>query len=135
MAVSLLSLLRWAHTGGAGFDVIYDTVGGEHLNKSMQAAALNAQIATTVSMAELDLTLAHIKGLSVHVVFMLIPMIHNVGRETHAQILGKVKAIVEAGALKPVLSEQQFSLEQAAAAHDYAEAGTGMGKVVINIDS
>lgn len=121
------------HTNGAGFDVIYDTVGETNLLNSMTAAKLNGEIATTVSMVELDLTLAHIKGLSMHVVFMLIPMIHNIGRQNHSDILTAVTKIVEANELKPVLTDQQFSLEETAAAHDYAESGAGIGKVVINI--
>jgi len=56
------------HTGGTGFDVIYDSVGGENMAKSFEAAALNAHIVTTVSLLELDLSLAHFKGLSIHVV-------------------------------------------------------------------
>lgn len=66
--------------------------------KSFEAAALNGQIASTVSMCELDLTLAHFKGLSLHVVFMLIPMLHNFKREEHAEILRKLAQIAESAA-------------------------------------
>jgi NADPH2:quinone reductase len=120
------------HTSGQGFDVVFDTVGAENLVPSMQATKLNGHIATTVSMVELDLTLAHIKGLSMHVVFMLIPMIHDIGRSAHGDILKQIAKIVDAGALRPVLAEQQFNLHDVAAAHQYAEAGTGMGKVVLS---
>ena len=51
------------HTGGAGFDVVFDSVGGANMANSFAAAALNGQIASTVSMCELDLTTAHFKGL------------------------------------------------------------------------
>ena len=61
------------YTNGAGFDIVYDSVGAENLINSFHAAALNGHVATTVSLCELDLTLAHFKGLSLHVVFMLIP--------------------------------------------------------------
>lgn len=121
------------YTDGKGFDVIYDTVGESNLLNSMEAAALNGDIATTVSMVELDLTLAHIKGLSLHVVFMLIPMLHNQGREAHSNILSEVANIVESGGLKPIMTEQQFTLTEIAAAHRYAESGQGMGKVVVTI--
>lgn len=119
------------HTGGAGFDLIFDTVGGENLLKSFSAAALNGQIATTVTLCELDLSEAHFKGLSLHVVFMLIPMLHDVRREEHGKILAKLTEIIEAGKLKPVLNEQRFSLSEAGAAHARLESGKGMGKVVI----
>ncbi|MEO1545071.1 MAG: zinc-binding dehydrogenase, partial [Pseudomonadota bacterium] len=75
------------HTDGAGFDVVYDSVGGANMTKSFEAAALNGQIASTVSLCELDLTPAHFKGLSLHVVFMLIPMLHDHKREAHGAIL------------------------------------------------
>jgi NADPH:quinone reductase-like Zn-dependent oxidoreductase len=119
------------HTDGAGFDVVYDSVGGANLLNSFQAAALNGHVATTVSMCELDLTLAHFKGLSLHVVFMLIPMLHNFKREEHAAILSDLSKIIESGALKPVLDNNQFSLDQAGKAHARLESGKAMGKVVI----
>jgi NADPH2:quinone reductase len=63
------------HTAGTGFDVVFDSVGGANLTNSFEAAALNAQIATTVSLLHLDLSPVHFKGLSLHVVFMLISML------------------------------------------------------------
>ena len=120
------------HTGGAGFDLIFDSVGGANLLNSFGAAALNGQVATTVSLCELDLTLAHFKGLSLHVVFMLIPMLHDYKREEHAEILRNVAQIVESGALTPVLDESTFSLEQAGDAHARLQSGKAMGKVVID---
>ena len=119
------------HTGGAGFDLVFDSVGGANMSNSFEAAALNGQIASTVSMCELDLTPAHFKGLSLHVVFMLIPMLHNHRRKAHAEILRNLTRIVEAGGLKPVLDETQYSLEQAGEAHARLESGRAMGKVVI----
>lgn len=121
------------HTGGAGFDVVYDSVGGENLNKSFEAAALNGQIATTVSLLELDLTPAHFKGLSLHVVFMLIPMLHDYQREAHGAILSKLSEIVDAGALKPLLDEKRFSLTEVGAAYDHLTSGRATGKVVIEV--
>lgn len=119
------------HTDGSGFDVVFDSVGGANMANSFEAAALNGQIISTVSMCELDLTTAHFKGLSLHVVFMLIPMLHNHRREAHAEILSKLTQIVEAGGLMPVLDETQHSLEEVAQAYARLESGQAMGKVVI----
>ncbi|KII76205.1 zinc-dependent alcohol dehydrogenase family protein [Vibrio renipiscarius] len=121
------------HTSGAGFDVIFDTVGGANLNNSIEAAKLNGQITTTLAMHEQDLTMVHMKGLSLHVVFMLLPMIYNVGRAEHGKILKAMAKIVEAGELKPVLDASEFTLEQASQAHDRLASGQAMGKVVVNI--
>lgn len=120
------------HTDGAGFDLVFDSVGGANISKSFEAARLNGQIATTVSMCELDLTPAHFKGLSLHVVFMLIPMLHNFRRADHAKILSDLTSITESGGLQPLLDEKQFALEEAGQAHARLESGKAMGKVVID---
>ena len=104
-----------------------------NLNNSIEATKLNGQIATTVSMNELDLTMVHLKGLSLHVVFMLIPMIHNVGRPEHHKILKAIADIVEAGELIPVVDSQRFTLEEAGAAHERLASGQVTGKVVVDI--
>ncbi|MEB8433024.1 zinc-dependent alcohol dehydrogenase family protein [Cocleimonas sp. KMM 6892] len=121
------------HSDGAGFDVIYDTVGGENLTNSFEAAALNAQIASTTSLLEIDLSPVHFKGLSLHVVFMLIPMLYNHKREVHGQILSEITNIVEAGKLKPILDENEFLLAEVGAAHARLSSGEATGKVVVEI--
>ncbi|MEO1490653.1 MAG: zinc-dependent alcohol dehydrogenase family protein [Pseudomonadota bacterium] len=121
------------HTGGAGFDVVYDSVGGANMTASFEAAALNGHVVTTVSLLELDLTLAHFKGLSLHVVFMLIPMLHDHKREDHGAILTKLAEIADAGALRPILDETDLSVEEIGAAHDRLSSGKAMGKVVVSV--
>ncbi len=51
------------YTGGAGFDVVFDSVGGANLANSFEAAALNGHVASTVALVELDLSVVHFKGL------------------------------------------------------------------------
>ena len=121
------------HTDGAGFDVVYDSVGGANMLNSFEAAALNANVTTTVSLLELDLTQAHFKGLSIHVVFMLIPMLYNHKREEHGKILAKLSEIVDAGELQPLLDEQKFSLSEVGKAYDRLTSGQAIGKVVVDI--
>ncbi len=120
-----------AHTDGEGFDIVYDSVGGANMINSFNAAKLNGHVVSTVSLLELDLTLAHFKGLSLHVVFMLIPMLHNYKRAEHHRILTEIAKISEAGNLKPILDTNRYTLEDVGKAHARLSSGEGMGKVVI----
>ncbi len=120
-------------TGGEGFEVIFDSVGGANMIKSFEAAALNASIATTVSLLELDLTPAHFKGLSIHVVFMLIPMLHDYKRDEHGKILSNLAKIVDSGALKPLLDEKRYGLTAVGNAYARLTSGQAIGKVVVEI--
>lgn len=121
------------HTEGTGFALVFDSVGGTNMTNSFEAAALNANVVTTVSMLELDLTPAHFKGLSLHVVFMLIPMLHNHKREAHGEILAKLGGIVDAGALTPLLDEKQFGLSEVGEAYERLSSGQAIGKVVVEL--
>lgn len=123
------------YTGGAGFDIIFDSVGGENMTNSFEAAALNGNVTTTVSLLELDLTPAHFKGLSIHVVFMLIPMLYDHKREEHGAILAKLAEIADAGGFKTVVDDQQFGLEDVGSAHDYLTSGQAIGKVVVDVQT
>ena len=66
-----------------------------------------------------------------HVVFMLIPMLHNTGRQQHGQILEQLATIAESGQLRPVRDETQYTLSQAIEAHARLQSGQAMGKVAI----
>ncbi|MDO6426710.1 zinc-dependent alcohol dehydrogenase family protein [Thalassotalea sp. 1_MG-2023] len=121
------------HTDGKGFDVVFDSVGGENMVNSFEAAALNGHVASTVALVDLDLSLAHFKGLSLHVVFMLIPMLHRIKRHEHGEILEQITSIVESGHLTPILDPSNFMLEQVGQAHSHLESGKAIGKVVISI--
>lgn len=82
-------------------------------------------------MSELDLSTMHFKGLSLHVVFMLIPMIHNYKRAQHGEILRNLTKIAETGALKPLVDEKNFSIENVGNAYARLESKNAIGKVVV----
>lgn len=121
------------YTKDKGFDVVFDSVGGENLLNSFEAAALNAHVVSTVSMLNLDLNMVHFKGLSLHVVFMLIPMLHNTGRSEHGVILARLAELVDSKKLKPILDESRYTLEQIGQAHQRLESGKATGKVVVTL--
>lgn len=122
-------------TDGTGFDVVFDTVGGANMANSFSAAALNGHVASTVAMVELDLTEAHFRGLSLHVIFMLIPMLHNHRRDAHGVILARLAEAVESGAVKPILDDRRFGLGEVEAAHARLTGGEAVGKVVVEVRS
>ncbi|WP_037311106.1 zinc-dependent alcohol dehydrogenase family protein [Ruegeria halocynthiae] len=121
------------HTGGTGFDVVFDSVGGSNMTNSFNAAKLNGHVTSTVAMVEIDLTPAHFKGLSLHVVFMLIPMMHNVGRQSHGDILRTLADLADDGALKPIVYEQTFGRADVEAAYAQLTNGSAVGKVVVEL--
>ncbi|WP_170416404.1 zinc-dependent alcohol dehydrogenase family protein [Ruegeria atlantica] len=121
------------NTDGVGFDMVFDSVGGPNMTNSFEAARLNGHVASTVAMVEIDLTPAHFKGLSLHVVFMLIPMMHDVGRQTHGDILRTLAELADDGALKPIVDEQKFGWSDVGAAYAHLTNGSKVGKVVVEL--
>ena len=121
------------HTGGKGFDVVFDTVGGPNMINSFAAAALNAHVATTVALSEIDLSPAHFKGLSLHVVFMLLPMLHDVNRAAHGEILTRLADLVDGGAVRPLLDDHRFAIDQVGDAYAHLKSGQALGKVVVEL--
>jgi NADPH2:quinone reductase len=120
-------------TSEEGFDVVFDPIGGQHLADSFQAARNSGQVVTTMALTQIDLRPMHLKGLSLHVIFMLLPLLTGTGRERHGVILREVAALANAGKLRPLVDETRFSLTTAAAAYRHLESGEATGKVGIDI--
>jgi len=118
-------------TGGAGFDVVFDSVGGENVARCLQAAAVSGTVVSISTRTTTDLSPLHAKGLSLHVVFMLIPMLYHRGREHHGAILRELSALVAAGKVKPLLEPQRFRFDEVSQAHALLQSGTATGKIVL----
>jgi len=118
-------------TGGTGFDVVYDTVGADNLDKSFEAVRTSGQVISIIGQNMHDLTPMHLKGLSLHLVFMLLPMLTGTGRAHHRDILREVAGLVEAGKVRPLLNAQRFGFDQINEAHDLFVSGQYMGKIVL----
>ncbi|MFP6901838.1 MAG: zinc-binding dehydrogenase, partial [Opitutales bacterium] len=78
-----------------------------------------------------DLTPVHLRGLTLHVVFMLLPLARNLGRSHHGAILRKATQLAEAGKLRPHLHSEVFPFERVGEAHALLEAGGVMGKIAL----
>ncbi len=120
-------------TDERGFTVVFDTVGGANLAKSFEAAALGGRVVTTNARTTADLGNMHAKALSLHAVFMLLPMLRGTGRERHGEILREVAKLADAGRIKPLIDARTFTLETAGEAHTLVGAGNARGKVVVDI--
>ena len=119
-------------TNRRGFDVVFDTVGGPNLQTSFAAAALNGAVVSVSTRCQQDLSVMHAKALTLHVVFMLIPLLYNIGRNFHGDILGELALLVDENKVKPLIDPQVFSIDDVALAHAYLESGKAIGKVVLN---
>ncbi|MDN5698407.1 MAG: zinc-dependent alcohol dehydrogenase family protein [Rubrobacter sp.] len=122
------------HTGGRGFDLVFDTVGDENLVRSFEAVRPEGQVASIVTHETYDLSPLHDKSLSLHVVLMLIPLVSGEGRARHGQILSRITRMVEAGRLRPLVDEERFGLFDAADDHHRQESGEAVGKVTLARD-
>ncbi len=116
-------------TGGSGYDVIFDTVGGQNLNNSFEAAALNGIIVTTNARSTNDLSLMHAKGLTLHVVFLLVPLLYGKNKELVGQNLKNILNMMEDDKIKPFIHSQSFGFSQVQAAHELLEKGGHVGKI------
>ncbi|WRP15988.1 zinc-dependent alcohol dehydrogenase family protein [Geochorda subterranea] len=110
-------------TDGQGVDVVFDTVGGPLLARSIEATRPGGRLVSIVSAAS-SLDAAHRKNLTVHFLFLL--------RERRR--LDALRSLIERGLLRPVVDEV-LPLEQVARAHARLESGHGRGKIVLEIPS
>lgn len=116
-------------TDGSGYDVIFDTVGGQNLNNSFEAAAVNGIIVTTNARSTNDLSSMHAKGLTLHVVFLLVPLLYGKNKETVGQNLKKIMKLMEDDKINPFIHSQSFGFRQVQAAHELLEKGGHVGKI------
>lgn len=123
------------YTGGNGFDLVFDTVGGDNLRRSVEAARLNGAL--------VSLAVSHIgypedllpeffhNGLTLHGVIMAIPLLFNIGRAHHGEILSQIARLAEDGVITPLIDPKEFTFDEVAEAHEHAESGKQIGKIVL----
>ncbi|USK79654.1 zinc-dependent alcohol dehydrogenase family protein [Peribacillus frigoritolerans] len=121
-------------TDGKGFDVVFDTVGGENLDRSFEAAAVHGTVAAIAARSTHDLSPVHSKGLSLHVTFMLLKILNKDMHKQYGEILKKVAKVVEEGKLRPLVDPNMFTFDEVSKAHEYMESGKAIGKIVLKND-
>ena len=118
-------------TEGKGFDVVFDTIGGENLDKSLQAARSSGQVISIIGTNQHNLSPMHMKGLSLHLVFMLLPMLTGEGRAHHNFILKEVAKWIDDGSVRPLIHEEKFRFDQANEAHALFASNKHIGKIIL----
>lgn len=119
------------YTGGKGFDVVFDTVGGGNIDHSFEAVRALGQVVLIAARTSHDLSPLHSKGVSLHVVLMLLPMLLGRGVARHGDILRRAADLVANGRLRPLIDPRRFAFEQVGEAHALLESGKAVGKVVL----
>ena len=121
------------HTSCAGFDIVYDTVGGATLDASFAAVRrYTGHALSCLGWGSHPLAPLSFRGATYSGVFTLLPLTTGEGRAHHGEILTRAAALAEAGKLRPLLNERSFSTSDIAAAHTLVASGS-VGKVVVEI--
>ncbi len=120
------------HAGGDGFDVVVDPVGDDHLETAFEAVRPYGSVVTTESSAAGDVDLApmHANSLELGVVLVILPVLLGEGQERIGDELAEIAALVDDGAVEPVIDER-FGFDEVADAHRRGEAGDVSGKLLL----
>jgi NADPH2:quinone reductase len=124
-----------AATDGRGVDVVLDIVGGDYIARNLEALAVEGrliQIAFLKSAkAELDFSVMMRKRLWI-TGSTLRPRTPAQKGVIATQLRQRVWPLLEARTVRPII-HQVFPLAQAADAHRLMEAGTHIGKIVLEV--
>jgi NADPH2:quinone reductase len=122
------------HTNGEGFDVILDTVGGETLDKSFQAAKVyDGHVVSILGWGTHALAPLSFRAATYSGVFTLLPLLTGKGRAHHGEILEAASKMAEEGKLTPLVDPRRFFLDSVEEAYEALKNKTAKGKVVIEI--
>jgi NADPH:quinone reductase-like Zn-dependent oxidoreductase len=119
-------------TGGRGFDLVYDTVGGPVLDTSFAAVARFGHVVSCLGWGTHALAPLSFKAATYSGVFTLLPLLSGEGRARHGEILAQAARLVEHGKLRPRLDPRIFAFGEAEAAHQALGVGA-KGKLVVSV--
>jgi NADPH2:quinone reductase len=124
------------YTQGEGFDIIFDTIGGETLDASFKAAKQYVgHVLSILGWGTHSLAPLSFHGATYSGVFTLHPLITGKGRKHHGDILREASKLIENGKLKPQVDPENYTLETIADAYQALEQSKAKGKVVISINN
>jgi len=121
------------HTGGRGFDIIYDTVGGKVLDASFAAVRRFGHVVSALGWGTHALAPLSFRAASYSGVFTLLPLLSGEGRAHHGEIMTEATQLVEAGKLVPLVDARHFTLESVGDAYALIREHAAKGKLVVDI--
>lgn len=121
------------HTGGKGFDLIVDTVGGEVLDASFKAIVRFGHVVSALGWGTHALAPLSFRGGTYSGVFTLLPLLTGEGRAHHGQILREAARLVDTGKLVARVDAARFSLATVGQAHEWVGSAKATGKVVVSV--
>ncbi|QXI26140.1 zinc-dependent alcohol dehydrogenase family protein [Pseudomonas vanderleydeniana] len=120
------------YTAGEGFDIVYDTVGGQTLDASFQAVkTYTGHVLSCLGWGEHRLAPLSFKSATYSGVFTLLPLLTGKGREHHGAILREAAALADAGQLRIRVDQQRYALQDVNEA--FRQVAQGQGKTVIEL--
>ena len=121
-------------TGGAGFDIVIDTVGGRTLDDSFSAVRrYTGRVVSILGWGTHSLAPLSFRGASYSGVFTLLPLLSGEGRAHHGTILRQIAELVDAGQVMPLVDSTTYRLTDVASAQCAVADGSNTGKVVITV--
>ena len=121
------------HTGGRGFDIVYDTVGGKVLDASFEAVRRFGHVVSALGWGTHALAPLSFRAATYSGVFTLLPLLSGEGRAHHGEILMEATRLVEAGKLVPMLDARRFMLENVGEAYRLIGDRAAKGKLVVDV--
>ncbi|AHG44201.1 alcohol dehydrogenase [Rhizobium leguminosarum bv. trifolii CB782] len=122
------------HTGGKGFDLVYDTVGGQGLDTAFRAVSQFGHVVSCLGWGSHALAPLSFKAATYSGVFTLLPLLTGEGRAHHGEIMREMTKLAEAGKVMPKLDPRRFTLADANEAHQLIDDRQADGKLVVEIE-
>ena len=121
------------HTGGQGFELVYDTVGGAVLDASFNAVAQFGHVVSALGWGAHALAPLSFRAATYSGVFTLLPILTGKGRAHHGEILRQATDMIEAGKIVPRLDPRHFTLATVLDAYASLRDHTARGRLVVDL--